>query len=292
MAESPSHRFGQIIGEALEAGVLPLLATFARQHGLYLDKRGERACRKGAKVSWFDAQHNKHDLDFVLERGGSATKQGLPAAFIETAWRRYTKHSKNKAQEIQGAVLPLVDAYRNSAPFAGAILAGEFTSTALAQMRSLGFSVIHVPYQTVVDVFAKFGIDASSAESTPDSVFAKKVAAYERLSAPERQKLGMALIDAQAQQTVAFMKSLEEAVLRQIDRITVLPLHGTICELVNVEDAIAFIEGYNHDGGGQSVTRYEVQIKYNNGNTVDGRFGDKASAIEFLKTFAPVAISS
>ena len=108
MAESPSHRFGQIIGEALEAGVEPLLAAFAKKHNLYLDKKGGRPCRKGAKVSWFDAQKNKHDLDFVLERGGTPTKQGIPAAFIETAWRRYTKHSKNKAQEIQGAVLPLV----------------------------------------------------------------------------------------------------------------------------------------------------------------------------------------
>ena len=54
--------------------------------------------------------------DYVLERGGTDTVRGLPAAFIETAWRRYTKHSRNKAQEIQGAVLALAHAKRLPAP--------------------------------------------------------------------------------------------------------------------------------------------------------------------------------
>lgn len=52
---------------------------------------------------------NAHDLDFVLERGGSDDKIGMPAAFIETAWRRYTKHYRNNAQEIQGALEPLAE---------------------------------------------------------------------------------------------------------------------------------------------------------------------------------------
>lgn len=51
MAQSPAHRFGQIIGEVLEAGVLPLLETFARDYGLYLDKKGDRPCRRGKKCS-------------------------------------------------------------------------------------------------------------------------------------------------------------------------------------------------------------------------------------------------
>jgi hypothetical protein len=97
VAESPAHRFGQIIGEVLEAAVVPLLAAFAVKYGLYLDKQGDRPCRPGKKCTWLDLNKNKHDLDFVLERGGTFEQLGVPAAFIETAWRRYTKHSRNKA---------------------------------------------------------------------------------------------------------------------------------------------------------------------------------------------------
>jgi hypothetical protein len=58
-------------------------------------------------VTWQDGYGNKHDLDYVLERGGDEERLGVPAAFIESAWRRYTKHSKNKVQEIEAAVMPV-----------------------------------------------------------------------------------------------------------------------------------------------------------------------------------------
>lgn len=138
MAESPAHRFGQIIGEVLEAAIEPLLVKFARAHRLYLDKKGARPARPGNKMTWTDRSGNKHDLDFVLERGGTAQRIGVPVAFIETAWRRYTKHSRNKAQELQGAIQPLAETHRASAPFIGVVLAGVFTEGALAQLRSLG----------------------------------------------------------------------------------------------------------------------------------------------------------
>src|SRR5438876_12260840 len=127
MAESPAHKFGQVIGEVLEAAVEPLLGGFAEEHNLYLDKKGVRPARSGNRVSWTDAHGNTHDLDYVLERNGSDTKIGKPVAFIETAWRRYTKHSRNKAQEIQGAIIPLIEKHRNHCPFIGVVLAGVFT---------------------------------------------------------------------------------------------------------------------------------------------------------------------
>lgn len=73
MAQSPAHRFGQIIGDVLEAAIRPLLEKFARDHDLYLDAGGPRSCRRGKKCSWLDLNGNSHDLDFVLERGGLCT---------------------------------------------------------------------------------------------------------------------------------------------------------------------------------------------------------------------------
>ncbi len=102
MAKSDSHKWGQILGDLLEIALYPHLNTFAKQNNLFLDKQGDRLCRKGKKVSWYDLKANKHDLDFVLEKNGSQENIGEQVAFIETAGRRYTKHSRNKAQEIQG----------------------------------------------------------------------------------------------------------------------------------------------------------------------------------------------
>ena len=181
MAESLSHKFGQIIGDLLELAIEPHLEKFARKHKLFLDKKGERKARTGKKLSWTDGKANKHDLDFVLERGGTANKTGIPVAFIEVAWRRYTKHSRNKAQEIQGAIIPLTEKYKNSSPFVGVVLAGEFTEGSLNQLKSHGFGVLYFPYDTVVKAFGKFGIDASTNEGTSEKDFKKKIESWNKL---------------------------------------------------------------------------------------------------------------
>src|SRR6266705_6679190 len=148
MAESPAHRFGQIIGELLESVILPQLAAFCQKQGLYLDHQKRiRPARTGKKVSWTDQYGNTHDLDFVIERDGTDEKVGTPLAFIESAWRRYTKPSRNKAQEIQGAIIPLAERYKNSSPFMGVVLAGVFTRGALTQLQSSGFCVLYFSYE-------------------------------------------------------------------------------------------------------------------------------------------------
>ncbi len=181
MAEAPGHLLGQIIGNALEKSVEPLVAKIARRYALFFDKKGPRPARPGLKLAWTDDLGNTHDLDFVLERGGTRDKIGTPAAFVEVAWRRYTKHSRAKAQEIQGALLPLLAKYADVKPFAGVVVAGEWTSGALQQMRSSGFSVLHLDYGDVVAAFAKHGIDVDANERTPDVYVRQQIDKYQKL---------------------------------------------------------------------------------------------------------------
>ena len=102
MAKSPAHKFGQLIGDELEAAVHDPLQEMAKEFGLYLDYKHKRPARNGKrKVAWQDSYGNVHDLDYVLEEDGDEETRGRPRAFIETAWRRYTKHSRNKAQEFK-----------------------------------------------------------------------------------------------------------------------------------------------------------------------------------------------
>ncbi len=186
MAKSPSHKFGQIIGEILESTMTKYFQEFADTHDLYLDTHGERKARKGKKVSWIDNFENKHDLDFVLERNGSENVIGTPVAFIESAWRRYTKHSRNKAQEIQGAILPLSLTHNFSAPFLGVVLAGVFTEGALTQLKSRGFKILYFKYHTIIEAFSAFGLDAKFDENTPTKDFWDKISEWEAFKNKEQ----------------------------------------------------------------------------------------------------------
>lgn len=284
MAKSPAHRWGQLIGDFLEDVFAAELAKFAHKHKLYLDTQGVRPARTGKKVSWVDSFENTHDLDFVLERNGSKYKIGQPVAFIESAWRRYTKHSRNKAQEIQGAILPLVTTHKNLAPFMGVMLAGEFTSGALNQLKSLGFHVLYFPYDLILRAFEKYGLDASTEEYSTEQEFIDKIGEWEKFD--KKKNLSRYLLKLNKDEVDNFFENLEIAVSRFVESIIVLPLHGNSSSLTSVEEAILFIENYQNNAGELPVLKYEIIVRYNNDDTVEGIFNSNNSAIEFLQSYA------
>ena len=286
MADSPAHQFGQMIGKQLELAVEPALRTIADHHGLFLDRAGPRPTRSNKKqVRWIDAYGNQHNLDFVLERNGASDRIGTPVAFLETAWRRYTKQSRNKAQELQGAVLPIRDQHRFAAPFLGCILAGEFTSTALEQLRSHGFRVLHFPYQNVVRAFASQGFNAASEEATKDSVLRKRMAAWQRVSQHRRLAIQKQLLDLNAEEVSEFMAKLGAAIGRSITQVLVTMLHGTQENCRGVVEALSYLQSYSTPERSRPLARCEISVRYDNGDRIDAQFGDVAAATEFLTGF-------
>jgi hypothetical protein len=286
VAEAPGHLLGQIIGNTLEDSVEPLLRKIADEHDLYLDKKCSRPARTGLKVSWTDGLGNVHDLDFVLERAGSDTQRGRPAAFIETAWRRYTKHSRAKAQEIQGALLPLLLHHSDVKPFAGAVVAGRWTDGALQQMRSSGFAVLHVSYEDIVDAFASAGIDIDSSEDTPDEYLKEQVEAYRKLTPGQKREVAKKLISNASDEYMRFATALQEALERKIIKVVVLPLSGSAMEFTSVMEAMLAIQTCDIASGDHSpFVRFEIQLMYSNGDEVSASFAEKDRAIEFVRSF-------
>ena len=242
-----------------------------------------RKGRTGKKVSWFDGNENKHDLDFVLERGATDDTVGIPVAFIESAWRRYTKHSRNKAQEIQSAILPLAGKYKSSSPFIGVILAGVFTSGALSQLKSNGFTVLYFPYETVIKAFKKFGIDAAFDERTAEADFKEKIGSWVKLVnkvdvAKELTRLNKKEVD-------NFFEALTHSVSRFIERIILLPLHGKESEAESISDAIKLLEQYSETQSKLPLVRYDVIIRYNTGDKIEASFKDKKDCLKFLESY-------
>jgi hypothetical protein len=282
MAESLAHTFGQIIGNVLEDAIEPALQKFADEHGLYLDKKGQRKAREGKKVTWTDLYGNAHDLDFVLERGGTDDVVGAPVAFIETAWRRYTKHSRNKAQEIQGAIQVLALTHKYSCPFTGAILAGIFTGGALNQLKSLGFHVLFFPYESIVEAFQEAGVDASFDEDTPEKEFRKKLSRWKAASKRVKRAVAAQLVAKHQKDIDDFFSALDHTVTRHIERIVVIPLHGQETECSSASEAIAFLTSYESAYVQGKVYKYEIHVRYNNGDKIMAEFTEKTAALEFL----------
>ena len=287
MAESPAHRFGQLIGALLESVVHPQLEDFCKNQGLYLDhQKRDRPARSGKKVSWIDQYGNAHDLDFVIEREGTDHQIGRPVAFIETAWRRYTKHSRNKAQEIQGAILPLAEKYRWNNPFLGTVLAGVFTEGSLEQLRSLGFQVLYFPYESLVAAFQREEIDIAFDESTPDNVFKETTNRIEKLPPEQVARIRMHLVSANEAAIDSFFLALTRRLSRYVTRVVVIPLYGRVNEFVTIEDALRFLDGYMIYEGSGEFRKYEIRVEFSNGDKVDAFIEAKDRVKEFLNFVA------
>ena len=295
MAESLAHRWGQIIGDGFEMFVRNVLGDVAHRHKLYLDFKKPRATRGGqGKVTWQDGYGNKHDLDYVLERGGNEETLGVPIAFIESAWRRYTKHSKNKVQEIEAAVMPIALTFSRHQPFCGAVLAGEFTPNSLRQLKSIGFGVLHIPYASILAAFNELGIDASSEDGiggTTEDQFREKITKWESLLQPQATNRLLAKLRALHQHEISdFTQQLESALTRLVTSVRLTVLRGHSVECADVESAIAYLieeeKSYRLREGGEQREAFEVQVRFNTGAKIEATFPKRAEAISFLRSFA------
>lgn len=284
MAQSPAHRLGQIIGDELEAAVQKPSRAIATEFGVFLDSKHSRPARGGKKkVVWEDSYGNTHELDYVLEEGGSEDSLGSPRAFIETAWRRYTKHSRNKAQEIQGAIVPLADTYREFRPFLGAVLAGTFTSGSIEQLRSHNFNLAYCPYETVVRAFMIEGVDVSSDEDTEEDELEQKVAAFDLLKHSQRESISEEILRLHAHQFDPFFDTLRLCLNREIEHIFILTLSGASRSFDSIDKAVRFISEHDQSEPESCFVRYELNVRYSNGDEVRAKYSDRDRAICFLR---------
>ena len=283
MAKSESHTLGEFIGTFFEDLMKEPIVDFAKKNNLYFDTYGKRMARPSKKLTWTDVNGSQHDLDFVLEKDGTDEIIGTPVAFIELAWRRYTKHSKNKVQEISSALNPICEKYEPVKPFKGAILCGHFTENALEQLKNDDFSVLYIPFDKLVAAFKKHGFNIDFDEDTTERDFKKKNAQLaKRSNQPLLQQVREELLCSCSDEINNFIQSLESSYKRKIKNISILPLHGVRMEVADIGAAISFINGYSALPDNHVLEYIEIIVYYNNESMIRCQFKEKQEVIDFL----------
>ncbi len=69
--------------------------------------------------------------------------------------------------------------------------------------------------------------------------------------------------------------------------VCVGPERGAAKDCVTVDDAIAFVDGCDEATPSGPPVRYEVRIRYDTGEKIEGHFHDKATTVEFLVAYGP-----
>lgn len=286
MATSPSHQLGELIGDFFELSIIQYLNKIVSKKGYYLDYRHPRPARGNKReVIGVDHNGNKHKLDIVVEEGGSETVKGTPKAFIEMAWRRYVKHSKNKVQEIAGAILPLIETHAKDMPFYAAVLAGEFTENSLRQLRSQGFYVLYFNYEEICSLFDKVGLSIRWEEDTSASDLQKIVTEFQSFDDKQLARLRKYFFSTYDSQLKGLAKQLCDSLDAVISEVVVIPVHGNSKVLESVSEAAEFVMEYNEDGK-VPLLRYDITVRNSNGDNYTIECESKTKAVQFLNQYS------
>lgn len=212
---SSGHKLGQLVGDWFQdCFVLPLLQEAAGKLGLFLD---HRACVRGRgvrgdKILWADEDKNAVDYDFVMELGGSADKLGIPVAFLECFWRRGARHSKDKARDDSGKLMPMRVTYP-TARFLGIVASGEFTRPARELVESRKINLFYVPKAKVIETFQKLGLQMDYDDKAREEVKAEIANAFEKALSNDIKEKAAATLRALIGETAvkAYVASVQAA---------------------------------------------------------------------------------
>ena len=267
---SSGHRLGQVVGDWWERHfALPLLKGVADKLDLFLDCRFvERSCR-GEKILWPDLDGNNVDYDFVLELGGIAGKRGIPVGFIETFWRRGARHSKDKARDDSGKLLPMRATYP-TARYLGIVACGDFTVPARDYVSSRSIDLFYVPKQKILDAFSAVGITIDYADNLSEerkSAIAgevdQRLPGKEALIAVELAKLvGVVALDAFTHQFIAALAAAPQEIRFQEST------HSRRVVFEEIARASDFLASPTFEPAPGDVT-YRYGITYSNGDEFD-----------------------
>jgi hypothetical protein len=175
---SSGHKLGQLIGDWYEEYfVLPLLQEVGKKLKLFVDSRFVTRTARNGRVIWEDLDGNSVDYDYVLELGGSEEKVGIPVGFVECFWRRGARHSKDKARDDSGKLMPMRETYP-TARFLGIVAAGDFTQPARALVRSRNIDLFYVPKEKIVTAFSECGLRMDYPDKLAESEKAELVETF------------------------------------------------------------------------------------------------------------------
>ncbi|MBN3922205.1 hypothetical protein [Nostoc sp. NMS4] len=83
-----------------------------------------------------------------------------------------------------------------------------------------------------------------------------------------------------------FINTLEQSFARLVQQVNIIVLHGLSQQTASVENAIEYINNYpDNQPTLAPPLKYEIDIRYNNGDLIHAIFNNKIEALKFLRTF-------
>jgi len=240
MAEKISH-YGSAIGEAIGAemqdALNELMAKLADEHGYHFLSTSPVQGKK--RLLLFDNFGNDYNVDAVL-----VNQQTQPLILFEWKYIRYKKHNRDKASWVCSAH-PAIRRRYGSIRSSIAVLAGSWSSSSIAIMKSSHINIFLVPFDRICKILDGFGVDFRWDEKDRQkSAVAWKT--FYALSNSKKAQIGIEMANTIKDDLTALVLSiLDDETERQIESVT-LEFRSTLGEVSeykfdNIDKALDFL---------------------------------------------------
>ncbi len=278
---SSGYKLGQLIGDWYEEYfVFPLLQEVGKNLKLFVDSRFIDRRARESKILWDDTDGNSVDYDYVLELNGTNDTLGIPVAFIECFWRRGSRHSKDKARDDSGKLVPMRDTYP-TARFLGIVSAGDFTKPARDLVRSREIDLLYVPKEKIVNAFGICGLVMDYSDRLSEDEKAKIVEKFDNeFSSKKKIEVQQVLHDLVGRATIKSYVDRVRATLSALPQeIRLILRHDSMpITFKTVEEVTNFLKSPNFNMA-SPVESYLYQATYSDGS----EFEKTASGLDELR---------
>jgi len=239
--QNPGSALGEAIGAEMERALNAYLEGLAERAGCHFISAGLSKGISGRpkKLLMFDQFGTAYNIDSVI-----ANQSMQPLILIESKYIRYKKHNRDKGSWLCTAH-PAVRRRYASIRSSIAILAGNWSSSSLAMMRSFDINIFLIPFQRICDLLERHNIEFDWDEKDRMTA-ARSWNQYAKLTPKQKAAIGEEMINlVKSDLETTVLSILDGSIVREIDRIGV-ELHSNIGEVKtyqfpSIQDAVDFL---------------------------------------------------
>jgi hypothetical protein len=263
--QNPGSALGESIGAHLEIALNNYLTEVVNQYSCRLVSKGNenQKTQKATKLILYDSFGTAYNIDAVI------TNESMqPLILIEYKYIRYKKHNRDKGSWLCTAHNAVRRRY-NSIRSSIAILAGSWSGSSLAMMKSHDINLFIIPFEKITLLLKKHKIKFDWGEKDRD-IAVQSWAKYLKLS--EKQKLKIAeemIAEIKPGLEAAIEKTLDNKTKREVESVTI-EIHTNIGEVKrfefkDIQSAFDFLEDFSFEemlNNSDSFTLFDKPVDY------------------------------
>lgn len=259
--QNPGSALGEAIGAQMEIALNTYLTELVGKYDCRLISKGQKNLKTGkaTKLLLYDNFGTAYNIDSVV------TNESMqPLILIEYKYIRYKKHNRDKGSWLCTAHNAIRRRY-NSVRSSIAVLAGSWSRTSVAMMKSQDINIFIIPFEEITGLLKQHKIIFDWGEKERD-VAKESWGKYSVLSKQQKLTIAEGMIAiVKTDVEAAVEKILDNSTKRDVEKVAI-EIHTNIGEVkrfefADIQSALDFLEDFSFEeilNNADSFTLFDI----------------------------------